>query len=335
MAARSPEGVDHQALTPVFIFSLPRSGSTLLQRLLATHDQVSTASEPWLLLPHLYALRENGSYAEYGHRLAVEGISDFCALLPNGKSDYLEAVRAFALDLYGKASGGEAKYFVDKTPRYHLIVDDIMAAFPDGKFIFLWRHPLSVVASIMETWGRGKWNIFGYKVDLYSGLESLVEAHASHRGRVVSLCYEDLVAGEAKVLERLFDYLELEYSDALLKGFTNVELSGSLGDITGRTQYQTVSSDPLLKWRETLANPVRKAWCRRYLKWIGEARLSAMGYELQAMLAEIDQISGHHGGMFSDLARIGYGAAYCLMEPHIIRGQLRSIRAWHKVHVHT
>lgn len=43
--------------TPLFLLSLPRSGSTLAQRFLAAHDAIARASEPWILLPYLYTLR--------------------------------------------------------------------------------------------------------------------------------------------------------------------------------------------------------------------------------------------------------------------------------------
>ncbi|MBA3701438.1 MAG: sulfotransferase [Rubrobacteraceae bacterium] len=43
--------------TPLFLLSLPRSGSTLAQRFLAAHDAIATASEPWILLPYFYTLR--------------------------------------------------------------------------------------------------------------------------------------------------------------------------------------------------------------------------------------------------------------------------------------
>jgi hypothetical protein len=33
---------------------------------------------------------------------------------------------------------------------------------------------------------------------------------------------------------------------------------------------------------------VRKGWCRRYLEWIGEERMAAMGYDLSRSLAELD-----------------------------------------------
>src|SRR3712207_7451790 len=75
-------------LTPLFLFSLPRSGSTLAQRILAAHEPIATASEPWILLPYLYTLREHGVYAEYNHRILVQAVEDFCAVLPGGRDDY-------------------------------------------------------------------------------------------------------------------------------------------------------------------------------------------------------------------------------------------------------
>jgi len=49
----------------MFLFSLPCSSSTSTQRLLATHEQIATASESWILLPDPYALRSRGVYADY------------------------------------------------------------------------------------------------------------------------------------------------------------------------------------------------------------------------------------------------------------------------------
>jgi hypothetical protein len=41
--------------TAIFLLSLPRSGSTLAQRILAAHEGIATTSEPWILLPYGYA----------------------------------------------------------------------------------------------------------------------------------------------------------------------------------------------------------------------------------------------------------------------------------------
>ncbi|MFW6066259.1 MAG: sulfotransferase, partial [Planctomycetota bacterium] len=42
-------------VSPLILFSLPRSGSTLLQRMLSLHGRIASTAEPWLLIPQLYA----------------------------------------------------------------------------------------------------------------------------------------------------------------------------------------------------------------------------------------------------------------------------------------
>jgi hypothetical protein len=168
---------------PISLLSLPRSGSTLTQRLLATHEEIATASEPWILLPYLYTLRDRGVYADYEHNTAVEAIKDFCRLMPGGEVEYLSELREFVLRLYARASDGSARYFLDKTPPYSLVAEQVTQLFPEGKFIFLWRNPLSIVASMLEApWvtTAGEWNIFYYDLALFEGLEGLVEAYRRH-----------------------------------------------------------------------------------------------------------------------------------------------------------
>jgi hypothetical protein len=117
------------AIQPIFIFSVSRSGSTLLQRVIAAHDGVATVSEPWLLLPLAYALRERGVSAEYFHPLLATAIADFCRELPDGVEDYRREHRRLALSLYEKAAcaqssgAGSPRYFLDKSPSYYLIAE--------------------------------------------------------------------------------------------------------------------------------------------------------------------------------------------------------------------
>ena len=81
-------GIMGEPPTPIFIFSLPRAGSTLLQRMLAAHDAIASAPEPTFLLPLLYTLKDRDVYAAYSHELVVWAIEDFAAT-PNGRADYL------------------------------------------------------------------------------------------------------------------------------------------------------------------------------------------------------------------------------------------------------
>jgi sulfotransferase family protein len=289
-------------LTPIFLLSLPRSGSTLLQRLIAAHEEVATTSEPWFLLPLFYASRDSGVYAEYDHFVLAQALQDFLRELPGGLADYRTEVRRFTLSVYRKAAGERPRYFLDKTPRYHLVVEDLFSTFPDAKFVFLWRNPLAVVASSVESWAGGRWSLHRWRIDLFEGVENLVGAAERHSDSAFAIRYEDLVANPESELTRVYRYLDLDSSDRRPIGYA--ELKGRLGDQRGTLEYREVTAEPLDKWKRTLANPIRKDWCRRYLRWIGEQRLSVMGYALDALLQDLDSVPPRARMIPSDLLRM-------------------------------
>jgi hypothetical protein len=70
---------------PIFLFSIGRSGSTMAQRILAAHEQIHVpTTEPHILLPYLYTLRNKGVYAEYGHKNVVRSVKDLYDNMPEG-----------------------------------------------------------------------------------------------------------------------------------------------------------------------------------------------------------------------------------------------------------
>jgi Sulfotransferase family len=291
---------------PLFLFSLPRSGSTLLQRLLAGHPQIATASEPWVLLPFLYTMRRPGVYAEYGHRSMVRAVEDFSGQLRGGREEYLSELRNFAMALYAGAMDDEA-YFLDKTPRYHLVVDEIMELFPDGRFIFLWRQPLAVAASVIDSFGHGKWNLEKYSVDLVDGLSNLVAAAQRADPRGISVRYEDVVAEPQREVGRILELLGLDPAEDLPTDLGAERPAGRMGDRTGTEHYSVVSAEPLDKWRATLGTAYRKRWARAYLQGIGAERLAVMGYDFDKMRREVEALPASPRKLAPDLARSVHG----------------------------
>lgn len=290
-------------IRPLFLLSLPRSGSTLVQRVMAAHPDIATAPEPWVLLPHTYATRTEGVYAEYGHALAARAIREFAQGLPGGEEAYREELRAFVVRLYERAAGGASVYFLDKTPRYHFIAEELFGVFPEGKFVYLWRNPLSVVASTIETWGRGRWKVGRWRVDLFEGLASLVASRARHAEGSLSLRYEDLVSDPHAHWPLLFEHLELPFDPTILTSFPSVSVTSRFGDPTGVKTYDALTTRSIDRWKSTLANPFRKRWCRDYLRWIGAERLAMMGYGLDDLLAELDAVPAATEKLGSDLVR--------------------------------
>lgn len=316
---------------PIILFSLPRSGSTLLQRILSVDSNISTVAEPWVLLPHIYALRQEGVIAEYSHSWSSQALADLLGRLPRGKQDYLECLAEAMTALYEKLSDEGARYFLDKTPRYALIADDVISMFADGKFIFLWRNPLAVVSSMIETWGDGKWNIYIYKVDLFDGLERLIDVYRANSESTLALQYEALLQSPEQELGRVMHYLGMEPAPGMLDVLPETHLSGIMGDPTGVDKYRSVSTRPMEKWKSTINNPLRRRWCRRYLQWIGRERLAVMGYDLDELLEEMDATRTDWLSLFGDIPRFAWGVFYCLFDAQIIRQKLAGLSDWKRV----
>ena len=140
----------------IFVISQPRSGSTLLQRMLAGHPWIQTSAETWLMLHPVYGLRRRGISTDFRAPWAVTAVTEFLDQYAGGRETYLDGVRAFARTVYGTAiARGNRRRFLDKTPRYTMIVPELIELFPAARFILLLRNPLAVLSSELKTYIRG------------------------------------------------------------------------------------------------------------------------------------------------------------------------------------
>ena len=62
-------------ITPIFIFSLPRSGSIVLQKILMSSTNVSSSNEMWILLP-LLNLKNKSGYMKFSQKILSNAIID-------------------------------------------------------------------------------------------------------------------------------------------------------------------------------------------------------------------------------------------------------------------
>ena len=314
-------------VTPIFLFSLPRSGSTLVQRVLGSRPEIATVSEPWILLPFLYTLREQGAYANYVHHGAVRAIRDFYNEFPDGRNDYLAELRQFVLNLYMKtAVYKDQYYFLDKTPRYHLIAQEIIELFPNAKFIFLWRNPLAIAASMIQTWGKGKWILYRFNVDLYEGFCNLVNVYEKNKEHVCSIQFENLISDTQVSWKSICSYLEIPFDSNMLHDFTNLSLRGRYGDHTGKNSYSLIDNEPVEKWKLAFNNIVRQKWGHQYLEKLGQHRLKTIGYELDKIQTNLNNIELSYKSVASDLIRLSYGRFYTIFEPQTINHRLEKNR---------
>ena len=112
-------------------------------------------------------------------------------------------------------------------------------------------------------------------------------------------------------------------------------LQGRMGDPTGIDHYHHLTQASLNKWKDVLANPLRKAWAKRYLRWIGAERLTLMGYEIDTLLDALDKAPTSARFLASDAVRRCKGLVQPWVEPQILRAKLRALPDWSKVLTHS
>jgi len=300
-------------MKPLFIFSLPRAGSTLLQRLLMTHANISSASEPWLLLPLVYMQKKDGVLSTYSHSVCYDAIEDLIESMQGGRQAYDYLMSRFVLGVYEQIAQKGAQYFLDKTPRYYLIIPEIARLFPDAKFIFLFRNPADVFASVVTTWGGGGFErLWVNWMDLESGPGRLAEGYELLKDRACVVHYENLVSDPELCLRGVFNYLELEFDPTILSNFIPKAPQGRMGDPTGVTRYRGLSGESVENWKNVFNRTFRKRVLLDYIRGLPEHVLATHGYSKSALL---DAISAHRtsGG-------VGQAADYMFyMKSKIIR----------------
>ncbi len=218
----------------VFIVSLPRSGSTLLQAILSNNSRVGTTSEPWLLLPFLSIFRPDLISSTYNQSLANLAIDDFLRKT-SGIEDYQSELRGFILRLYNKPRHYD--FIIDKTPRYYEILYEITTFFPDSKIIVLKRDPIHVFASILKTWKFSSIEHFAssHGRDLLEGpkiIQSFLDNNPANPN-IREIQYHDLITNPDALIKDLCNWIGLTYSKEMLDYSRNTQYTGLFGDQTG------------------------------------------------------------------------------------------------------
>lgn len=303
MDNESAEGV-----AVVFLISLPRSGSTALQRMLALSPEVYTVAEPWICLPLAAMCDPTLVAAEYWHRTCYQALEDLIAELPAEETTYLHLIEQFVTRIYSAiAEGSNATTFVDKTPRYYLIIPFLAKAFPNAKFILLFRNPLEVLSSILRTWGNNRIRprLRSHYVDLLHGPRLMADGARLLRDRALCLDYSRLVSQPDSVIRETCVYLGIEYSETMVSEYHSVSFRGRMGDPFRADSYESISKDSLGTRRLELNNFYIKYLCRRYVRFLGDHTLSPFGLTVDSLLTDLDEIPTVWKGALSDA--LGHG----------------------------
>jgi tetratricopeptide (TPR) repeat protein len=205
--AAAREHAAPQPAAPIFIVGLPRSGTTLVDRILSSHSQVRSAGElnDFALSLVARVRSENGKEHLPRHELVARSAQvDFAAL----GGEYLARARAVVAE--GR--------FTDKMPLNYLYCGLIRRALPNAKIVHLTRHPMAAGYAIYKTLFKDGYP-FSYDLDeiaqYYIAYRKLMDHwSAVMPGAVYALNYENLVADQIDETRKLLEFCGLDWEDA-------------------------------------------------------------------------------------------------------------------------
>ncbi|HOZ45990.1 MAG TPA: sulfotransferase [Candidatus Hydrogenedentes bacterium] len=283
----------------LFVIGAPRSGTTMLERMLASHSMILGGPEPHLLTPlaHL-GIWDKVDKAPYDHILAAQSQKEFVEALPNKEQDYWEACRAYCDVLYGRyLSTSNKQICMDKTPAYSLVVPFIMKVFPDAKYVILTRHPMAIFSSFANSFFDGRYDVAQeHNPILNRYVPALADAIRQQEVPVIHVRYEHLVKDPETWMEKICAYCEIPFEkDAIdygKKDKDEPERKG-LGDPIGVKQHSRPSTGSLKKWvQELSSDPKKLELMKKVVAQLDPADLETLGYPIETFWKPLEEAAG-------------------------------------------
>ena len=240
---------------PIFIVGLPRSGSTLIEQILASHPAVEATQELHDLpriVQELQGPRSDPNEPRYPGALRDLDPANFRAL----GERYLADTRPY------RTRKPDARFFVDKMPNNFRHVGLIHLMLPNAKIIDVRREPMACC--------------FGNFKQLYAGgqdfsydLESIARYYRTYLrlmshwdavlpGRVLRVFHEDVVEDLEISVRRLLDFCGLPFEHACLEFHKTAR---GVGTASSEQVRQPINRDGLHQWRRyrRWLNPLEEA----------------------------------------------------------------------------
>lgn len=244
-------GIGNDARDPIFIVGMPRSGSTLIEQILASHSQIEGTME----LPDMMEIA-----SRLAHR-AKQAQQSFPDLLHSLSADERVSLGQEYLDRTRVHRKTDRPYFIDKMPNNWMHVGLIKLILPNARMVDTRRHPMGNCLSMWKQhFARGQ----GFSYDLtdlaryYCDYVDLMEHFAVVAPTMIHrVIYERMVADSPSEIKALIDRLELPFEDACL---TFWQTDRAVRTASSEQVRKPIFTDAVDHWRhfDPWLGPLRK-----------------------------------------------------------------------------
>jgi tetratricopeptide (TPR) repeat protein len=230
--------------SPIFVLGMPRTGTTLIDRILCSHSQVGSVGE----CDEFFRALVRAAHGE-GAKLDLKRAGPIA--WDRVGTEYRRAVAGIEPD---------RSRLVDKTLPNFLYIGPILTALPGAKIVHVRRNAMDTCYAVYKTLFR---QAFEYSYDLtglgryYLGYKAMMEHWAEVLpGRFLTVDYEELVGGQEQASRRLVAFCGLEWEDACLSFEKNASPSFTASAAQVREPIYT-SSVQLWRHYESELAPLR------------------------------------------------------------------------------
>ena len=234
--------------TPLFIVGLPRTGTTLVERIVTSHSKVQSVGETEFLQMNMRMVSELQAVDKMTPAMIESVAGKDISLVREG---YLNTIR-YRLK--------ESPIFIDKLPFNVLYLGFIAKAWPDKPIILMKRKPMDACFSMYKqlfTWAYK----YSYSLDAlgryYIAYHRLCEHWRELLGsQLVEIQYEDLVSEQEVQTRRLLGGLGLEFEEACLSFEKNTAPTATASSVQVREKVHTGSVERWKRYKQQL-EPLR------------------------------------------------------------------------------
>jgi tetratricopeptide (TPR) repeat protein len=194
--------------TPIFILGMPRSGTTLVEQILASHSQVYGAGE----LMHLKRISRDPGLLKTDKKFPLSMLDIDDATFNSLGEEYVKRLRAHA-DI-------EVAHITDKMPHNFLLVGLIRVILPNAKIVHCVRNPMDNCLSIYKNYFSGT-HKYAYDMTELGQYYNLYQDMMGHwraviPGFMLDLGYEEMVSDQEQQTRRMLEFCGLPWEDACL-----------------------------------------------------------------------------------------------------------------------
>jgi len=231
---------DSLSVRPIFIVGMPRSGTSLVEQIVSSHNEVHGAGELKnfnnIIVPIIrdHLSNEDFSLTEDEYRLI--------------RKQYENELSKFNVN---------EKIITDKWPLNFRSIGFILSAFPEAKIIHLKRNPTATCWSIYKHYFSHEGNGWAYNLndlaDFYNlYIELMNYWHDLYPGKIYDISYEELTSNQEKETRKLIQYCDLNWDQNCLNFHKNKRDVKTASSLQVRKKMYQGSSDAWRKYADYL-----------------------------------------------------------------------------------